>query len=196
MLDEPFSALDTWSIHEVKTFLKPYVADNRIPCILVMHRVRDVKDIADRVCILDRGAKVWEGRPEDIPGGSWRSLGITNIVRGTALHVGDISRITTGTGQVFYAASDLSGEVVATIPAEDVIVSQEPFTSSARNCLPGTISEVNPSGSTARVIIDVGFPLTALLTPGSCHDLHLEKGKKVCATFKASAVQVTPVTRQ
>jgi len=196
MLDEPFSALDTWSIHELKTFLKPYVADKRIPCILVMHRVRDVKDIADRVCILDRGARVWEGRPEDIPEGSWRSLGITTIIRGTARKVGDISQITTGTGQVFYAAADISGEVVATVPAEDVIVSQEPFASSARNCLPGTISDVNPSGSTARVIIDVGFPLTALLTPGSCHDLRLEKGKKVYATFKASAVHVTPVTQQ
>jgi molybdate transport system ATP-binding protein len=196
MLDEPFSALDTWSIHELKTFLRPYVADNRIPCILVMHRVRDVKDVADRVCILDRGARVWEGRPEDIPEGSWRSLGISNIIRGTASKAGDISRITTGTGQVLYAASGISGEVVATVPAEDVIVSQEPFTSSARNCLPGTVSEVNPSGSTARVILDVGFPLTALLTPGSCHDLQLEKGKKVYATFKASAVHVTPVTQQ
>jgi len=196
MLDEPFGALDIWGIHELKTFLRPYVADNRIPCILVMHRVRDVKDVADRVCILDHGAKVWEGRPENIPEGSWRSLGITTIIRGTAVKVGDISRITTDTGQVFYAASDISGEVVATVPAEDVIVSQEPFASSARNCLPGIISEVNPSGSTARVILDVGFPLTALLTPASCHDLHLEKGKKVYATFKASAVHMTPVRQQ
>ncbi len=194
MLDEPFSALDTWSIHELKTFLRPYVVDNRIPCILVMHQVRDVKDVADRVCILDRGAKVWEGGPEDIPEGSWRSLGISTIIRGTSSRVGDISRITTGTGQVFFAASNISGEVVATVPAEDVIVSEEPFASSARNCLPGTVSEVKPSGTTARVILDVGFPLTALLTPESCHDLHLEKGKRVYATFKASAVHVTPVT--
>jgi len=196
LLDEPFTALDTWSIHELKTFIRPHVIDNRIPCILVMHRVRDVKDVADRVCIIDRGARVWEGGPEDIPEGSWRSLGISNIIRGTSSRDGDISRITTGNGQVFFAASDISGEVVATVPAEDVIVSQEPFASSARNCLPGTVSEVNPSGSTARVILDVGFPLTALLTPASCHDLHLEKGKRVYATFKASAVHVTPVTRQ
>jgi molybdopterin-binding protein len=75
-----------------------------------------------------------------------------------------------------------------------VIVSQEPFASSARNCLSGTVSEIIPFGSTVRVILDVGFPLTALLTRESCHDLHLEPGSMVYATFKASAVHVIPVT--
>jgi molybdate transport system ATP-binding protein len=72
MLDEPFAALDARSIHELKRFLRQHIADNRIPCILVMHRVRDAKDIGDRACILDHGAKVWEGRPEDLPEVTWR----------------------------------------------------------------------------------------------------------------------------
>jgi ABC-type multidrug transport system ATPase subunit len=42
-----------------------------------MHRVRDAKDVGDRVCILDRGAKVWEGTPEDLPEVTWRG-GIRN----------------------------------------------------------------------------------------------------------------------
>jgi ABC-type sulfate/molybdate transport systems ATPase subunit len=72
LLDEPFTALDARSIHELKLFLKEYVAGNRIPCLLVMHRVRDAMDVGDRACILDRGAKVWEGRPEDLPEVTWR----------------------------------------------------------------------------------------------------------------------------
>jgi molybdate transport system ATP-binding protein len=72
LLDEPFAALDARSIHELKYFLKGYIAENRIPCILVMHRVRDAKDIGDRVCILDHGTKVWEGKPEDLPEVTWR----------------------------------------------------------------------------------------------------------------------------
>ncbi|MCX6696282.1 MAG: TOBE domain-containing protein, partial [Methanoregula sp.] len=121
-------------------------------------------------------------------------LGIGNIIRGNSSRTGNIARITPGTGPVFYAASDIFGEVVATLHAEDVIISQEPFASSARNCLSGTVSEIIPSGSTVRVILDVGFPLTALLTRESCHDLHLEQGSRVYATFKASAVHVIPVT--
>ena len=196
LLDEPFTALDAPGIHDLKGFLRQYIADAGIPCILVMHRVRDVKDVGDRVCILDRGAKVWEGRPEDIPEVTWRFLGIVNTIRGVSSVVGNISRIMTGSGQVFYAASAVSGEVVATLHAEDVIVSQEPFASSARNCLSGTVSEIVPSGNTVRILLDVGFPLTALLTRESCHDLHLEQRKRVYATFKASAVHVTPVTSQ
>jgi molybdate transport system ATP-binding protein len=196
LLDEPFTALDASGILDLKGFLKQYVADTRIPCILVMHRIRDVKDVGDRACILDRGAKVWEGRPEDIPEVTWRFLGIVNTIRGASSKAGNISQITTDTGQVFYAASDISGEVVATLHAEDVIVSQEPFASSARNCLPGTVSEIIPVGNSVRVHLDVGFPLTALLTRESCHDLHLERGKRVYATFKASAVHLTPVTQR
>jgi len=72
LLDEPFNALDARSIHELKLFLGEYVRGNRIPCILVMHRVRDAIDVGDRACILDRGVKVWEGRPEDLPDVTWR----------------------------------------------------------------------------------------------------------------------------
>ncbi|MGA2933893.1 MAG: ATP-binding cassette domain-containing protein [Methanomicrobiales archaeon] len=68
MLDEPFNALDARSMQDVKGFLRQYVADEGIPCILVMHRVRDAKDVGDRACILDQGVKVWEGRPGDLPG--------------------------------------------------------------------------------------------------------------------------------
>jgi molybdate transport system ATP-binding protein len=72
LLDEPFNALDARSTHELKLFLGEYVRGNRIPCILVMHRVRDAIDVGDRACILDRGAKVWEGKPEDLPEVTWR----------------------------------------------------------------------------------------------------------------------------
>jgi molybdate transport system ATP-binding protein len=72
LLDEPFNALDARSIHELKLFLKEYVAGNRIPCVLVMHRVRDAVDVGDRACILERGAKVWEGKPQDLPEVTWR----------------------------------------------------------------------------------------------------------------------------
>ena len=94
---------------------------------------------------------------------------------------------------MFFAASGICGKVTATIHPEDVIVSREPVTSSARNCLPGTVSEIIPFGSTVRVILDVGFPLMALLTRESCHDLDLRAGQQVHATFKASAVHVIPI---
>jgi len=72
LLDEPLTALDARSIRELKHFLREYVRENRIPCILVIHRLRDASDIGDRVCILDHGTKVWEGNPDGLPEVTWR----------------------------------------------------------------------------------------------------------------------------
>jgi ABC-type sulfate/molybdate transport systems ATPase subunit len=72
LLDEPLTALDARSIQELKHFLREYVRESQVPCILVIHRLRDASDIGDRVCILDRGTKVWEGKLEDIPEVTWR----------------------------------------------------------------------------------------------------------------------------
>ncbi len=67
MLDEPFTSLDAESTCIVKNLTRSVVADMRIPCIVVTHRVSDSRDIGDRACILGSGKKEWEGRPHDLP---------------------------------------------------------------------------------------------------------------------------------
>jgi len=49
-------------------------------------------------------------------------------------------------------------------------------------------------GSLMRVSIDCGIPLVASITRASAADMALEEGKKVIATFKASAVHLIPLT--
>jgi molybdopterin-binding protein len=44
----------------------------------------------------------------------------------------------------------------------------------------------------SRIVLDAGFPLTALLTRESCRELNLWPGSVVYATFKATAVHVIP----
>jgi molybdopterin-binding protein len=61
--------------------------------------------------------------------------------------------------------------------------------SSARNHLPGTVIRVTP-GSPVRVLVDVGFPLVAAVTPRSVAELALSPGTPVTAVFKASAAHV------
>lgn len=56
MLDEPFTALDTESTRMVKSLVKSYIREHRIPCILVTHRVADVRDIGDAVCTIFQGS--------------------------------------------------------------------------------------------------------------------------------------------
>ena len=200
LLDEPMSALDGRTRERMRMELSRIRKLMGTTIIQITHHFEDVFTLADRIAIMQEGRVVQIGETSDVflhPADTFVAefLGIGNIIRGNSKRNGNITRITHHSGQSFSAASDIVGEVVATLHAEDVILSAEPFTSSARNCLFGTVTEVIPSGSTARVILDAGFPLTALLTRESCRDLHLKRGSKVYATFKASAVHVIPVTR-
>lgn len=200
LLDEPMSALDRRTRERMQTELSRIRKLTNTTVIQITHHFDDVFALADRIAIMRAGRIVQIGETSEVflhPEDTFIAefLGIGNIIRGHSSRSGNIARITTGAGPVFFAASAIFGDVVATLHAEDVIVSQEPFASSARNCLCGTVSEIIPFGSTVRVILDVGFPLTALLTRESCRDLHLEPGCRVYATFKASAVHVIPVTR-
>jgi ABC-type sulfate/molybdate transport systems ATPase subunit len=67
MLDEPFNALDTDTIRLVKQLIRTFVTEKAIPCLVVTHRVTDSRDVGDGVCVICRGKKEWEGKPEDVP---------------------------------------------------------------------------------------------------------------------------------
>ena len=67
MLDEPFTALDADNIRLVKELTRTFVTEMQIPCLVVTHRITDSRDIGDRVDVIGRGKKEWEGRPEDVP---------------------------------------------------------------------------------------------------------------------------------
>ena len=38
-----------------------------IPCVIVTHRIAGSREFGDRVCVICRGKKEWEGKPEDVP---------------------------------------------------------------------------------------------------------------------------------
>ena len=69
MLDEPFTALDTESIRDIKNLIRKSVTEMQVPCIVVTHRLTDSIDIGDRACVLCSGKKEWEGIPRKMPEG-------------------------------------------------------------------------------------------------------------------------------
>jgi tungstate transport system ATP-binding protein len=91
----------------------------------------------------------------------------------------------------------LAGEVARRLsgsPGTSAPAAPPRFVSSARNQLPGRVSRMVSQGSLMRVSIDCGIPLVASITRASAADMALEEGKKVIATFKASAVHLIPRT--
>ena len=67
MLDEPFTALDAENIRLVKDLTRAFVTEMAISCLVVTHRVSDCRDVGDRVCVICKGKKEWEGKPENLP---------------------------------------------------------------------------------------------------------------------------------
>jgi molybdopterin-binding protein len=120
------------------------------------------------------------------------SLGVENIL--DAKIVGRESGLLTvevGSKQLQCVDGGESGPVAACIRAEDVAVTRELHqASSARNRIPGAVRSVMLEGPLARIEIDCGFPLVAVITAQSAGELALQAGDAVCAIVKATAVHL------
>jgi molybdopterin-binding protein len=83
--------------------------------------------------------------------------------------------------------------------SEDVILSCEPTINNHKwfgctcNILAGTIVEIARMKSNAKVLVDVGFPISSELTLSSLEDFDLNEGKKVYVQFKADSISIFPV---
>lgn len=65
LLDEPASGLSTRETAELSTLLNRIVAEG-VTVLLVDHDMQFVMEISDEVTVLDQGAKIAEGTPEEI----------------------------------------------------------------------------------------------------------------------------------
>lgn len=86
--------------------------------------------------------------------------------------------------------TELTGDVKISIRPEDIILSKGSFISSARNVHKGIVSDIIINGNSAKVILDIGIPLIALITKKSLVDLSIEKGDELFAIFKTMSVKV------
>ncbi|MDU5106340.1 MULTISPECIES: excisionase family DNA-binding protein [unclassified Clostridium] len=86
--------------------------------------------------------------------------------------------------------TEFTGNVKISIRPEDIILSKGSFISSARNVHKGIVSDIIINGNSAKVILDIGIPLVALITKKSLSDLSIEKGTELFAIFKTMCVRV------
>ena len=96
------------------------------------------------------------------------------LIDGTALHV----------------STDLLGEVKVSIRPEDIILSKDSISSSARNMHKGIVTDIFHIGSTVKIVLDIGIPLVALITERSLQELAIQQCTELFAIFKATAVIV------
>lgn len=199
LLDEPFASLDRPAAEQLRHELRSILKAEGIPAVLVTHDRADALSLGDRLLRMDAGRILQDGRPEEVLTGFAANLedgGSESVVLARVvgrregllcLEVGDARLFAPDPGGEFRQARIcIRGEGVALERLDGGPVS-------TRNHLPGRIVDLELRGALARVRLDCGFPLEALVTAWACADLGLSVGDPVTALVKATAIRVVPL---
>jgi len=197
LLDEPTANLDPISTSEIEGLITNIIHQHNTTIIMATHDMSQGQRLANRIGVLINGEILQTGEPREIfnlPRNEEVAefVGVENILEGVTISSEEGISIIDIRGNVIEAISNYAAgeEVCACIRPEDITVALAKAQSSARNSFTGEITRVVSTGSLARIEIDCGFPLIALVTKRSAEELNLEHGKKVYATFKATGVHV------
>jgi len=118
-----------------------------------------------------------------------KSRGSENIYEAELIRGNDETLAAIGSVNI-HVNTELEGRVKVSIRPEDIILSKGTFTSSARNVLKGTVKDIVEEGSSAKVILDIGMPMMALITKKSLTEMSISIGSELYAIFKTMAVRV------
>jgi tungstate transport system ATP-binding protein len=190
LLDEPTANLDPASLNAIEEFILRFNRDHGMAIVIATHEMAQGQRLATRIGVMMQGELIQVGKPADIfyaPSDIRvaRFVGVENILKGHIVsNEGGLAHIETN-GQRLEAVTDhrMGAEVQVCIRPEEVTISLQPPSSSARNSF-------SLSGPYARVEIDCGFTLVALITRRSAEELGLKVGQQAHASFKATAVHV------
>ena len=198
LLDEPLAAIDLAERPAIAATIRHALRGRT--AVIVTHELEQVVALGDRLAIMIDGHVVQQGAVEAVMAhpvseAVARTIGVTNVYEGSVASVGSAT-VTVQAGPVHMVGTgdaEPGAAVRVLIPAETVTLldpDRGPTTGSSRNRWSGVISAMEPVGRLTDVIVDVGVPLRALVTPGSVDELGLEVGGNVVAAVKASSVRV------
>jgi tungstate transport system ATP-binding protein len=173
LLDEPTANLDAQSCAIVEDVLQALRGERTV--LFTTHDLAQAYRLSDEVIALEAG------RLADRP--------VENVLRGTLVKAGQTTFFVTKSLRVVLPGCPLTASCIAIAP-EDIVLSTEPLTSSARNGFAGSIIQARALGTQLDILVDVGERLHARITQQSFDTLGLTIGRAVYVTFKASAVQV------
>jgi tungstate transport system ATP-binding protein len=197
LLDEPTANLDPVSTTKIGQLISDIAGQHNTTMIMATHDMSQGQQLAGRMGVLLDGRLAQTGNVTDI----FRSpqneqvahfVGMENIMPGV-ITANNEGIVTVNTGRnTIEAVSDwpTGKEVYACLRPEDITLAVSSTRSSARNSFWAKISRVTTLGPLARVEMDCGFRLVALVTRTSAEELDLRAGREVYAIFKATGVHI------
>jgi len=201
LLDEPLSALDAPTRLRMRADLRQLLAGVQIPAIVVTHDRTEALALGDSIAIMIDGKLRQAGAVEgvfDCPADAdvAAAVGVETICPARVVSR-SAGLVTVEIGSARLVAVDTAGasaEVFACIRAESVTIERNPSgnPTSARNHLPARIVSVIPEGPLARVALDCGFRLSAVVRRQAEEEMHLREGDQVTAVVKATSIRIVP----
>jgi len=201
LLDEPFGALDAPTRARLLEDFQALVSELAVTMVFVTHDLDEALFLGDQVAVILNGELRQQGPPDEIftaPADLEVAafVGVETVIPGRVLteQAGHVTVEVGGVKMEAIGDARVGQGVYLCLRPEDLTLwrrDQLP-TSSARNLLRGKIKRLKTQGPLARVVIDCGFTVVALVTRTSVQNMGLIEGKEVAATFKASAVHMIP----
>ncbi len=198
LLDEPTANLDPVSTEKIESLVSALKERFGITIVLSTHDMIQGQRLADRIGVVIDGRIGQIGTSKEIfyqpmNRAVANMVGVENIFEGVvATNEGGLASVDV-TGGTLIATTPLpiGTPVILFMRPEDITFHiKDGIKSSARNEFTGRITKVLPMGPNARLKIDAGIRLTAVITQRSYEELDLALGKEIGLAFKASAIHV------
>ncbi len=194
LLDEPLSALDAHTRRAVRAELYEFLAELRMPTLLVTHDFEDAATLADRVGVLVDGRLLQLGPPQELVGSPSdafvASFTGANVLRGVASPGRDgLTQVALEGGGTVWTTEQGLGRVAVAVYPWEVSLSRAVPNDSAVNHVRAPVASIVSLGN--RVRVRVG-PLTAEVTSSSITRLAVGEGDVVVASFKATGTRLLP----
>ena len=176
-LDEPTANVDTRHIHRLERIIERINQKLGTTIVITTHNLSQAYRMTDRVLSLFNGSLV----PSTMD----------NLFSGRALMKDGGAFFDTGKIGIWISPDSKASEAThITIDPEDIIVSKEPFTSSARNLFEGVITKIVRQGG--KIVLEVRSEeiFHVWITELSFKEMGLNIGSKIYLTFKASSVHI------
>ena len=136
-LDEPTIGLDVVSQRAVRLFLRDYNIRHKVTIVLTSHYMADIKELCERVIVIHKGSKIYDGALDRLESGSDSRKKIVRFVpKDTAFpeawrsKFGETTRGNDGTFTLRVSSDDVvavAQEVLATGPVADITIEDVPL---------------------------------------------------------------------
>lgn len=195
LLDEPLAAIDARERESVGRVVSGGLAGRT--AVIVTHDRDDAVMLADSMAVIVDGRIRQVGSIREVLGlpaddAVARVLGVANAHPGRVVASDPPLVMVDVGGAEIWGIGEVDGDAVVLFGAETVTVfsGADGAAGSARNRWVGRVAEVRRLGRLVEIVVDAGFPVMALLTPGSADAMGIEAGVQVTLTVKATAVRV------